>query len=119
MLDQVVVPRTMNLRVLGQCPYRIQLMVAGENHRLLGLALDTLFSNDGLFLDVQMDEPSKDVHQAVARKNLAPQVSPFVVPFCGGLRKMPFIAVISAENATLCGSTMPIMAPIIFLKLLI
>jgi hypothetical protein len=30
MLDQVVVSRTMRLRVVGQCPYSIQLVVARE-----------------------------------------------------------------------------------------
>ncbi|MNQ84137.1 hypothetical protein D3C85_992570 [compost metagenome] len=49
-------------------------MVAGENHRLLAMALDAFFGDDGLLLDVQVNEPSKDVHQAVAHKHLAPQV---------------------------------------------
>lgn len=36
----------------------------------------------------------------------------FVVLSCEGLRKMPFIPVISTKNATLSGSIMPIIVPI-------
>jgi hypothetical protein len=51
-------------------PHRLQLVVAGEDHRLLDLLAFVV----ALLVDLQMEEARQQVEQAVALQHLFPEV---------------------------------------------
>ena len=75
MLDQIVPPGTVRRHIGQQFPHHVQLMVAGEDQRLLsdglhGAVWEPLF----LLLHLQMDELLKDIHHAIPLKDLLPEI---------------------------------------------
>ena len=75
-LDQVVVPRPLGLRRRQQLPHGVELMVAGEDDRLLADLLTAL----DLLIDGQVHEAGEDVEPSVALARLPPRDRPTSSP---------------------------------------
>ena len=76
MLDQVVVARPFAARRGDDLAHRVELVVAREDHRLLGDApLATLAVVDLLLLLLHEHEVPEDVEEAVALEHVFPEVA--------------------------------------------
>src|SRR6266542_1394046 len=75
-LDQVVPPRSFDSGSRNDLPYRVELVVAGEDHRLLSNApLAALPILDLLILPLDEHEVAEDVEEAVAPQDVVPEVA--------------------------------------------
>ena len=87
MLDQVVPARPLTSRRGDDLPHRVELVVAREDHRFLGVApLAALAVVDLFFLLLHEHEVPEDVEEAVALKHALPEVA------CAVARRMLWVA---------------------------
>ena len=77
MFDQVVVPDSLTPGGIHQCTHRLKLVIPRKDHRLL-LHLPTSFT--ALFLDLEVNEPGKQVEQTVALQDFFPKIGGPVSP---------------------------------------
>ena len=73
-LDQVVVPDALGARVGLGLAHAVELVVAREDHRLAAHRLAAELP----LVDLEVQEAREDVHEAVARQDLLPEVGGLV-----------------------------------------
>src|SRR5689334_13103448 len=74
MLNQIIAPWPMSLRVVYRSAHAVELVISGKDHRFLGNLPYALICEDALLLNLQVHEATENVQQTVALPHFTPEV---------------------------------------------
>ena len=93
-LNQVVVARALRPRIGFEFAHHVKLMIARKDQRFALHLLAVLNALD----DLQMQEARQDVHEAVARPDLLPQVGRFVAAWIIGIARARAVTQVEGQE---------------------